>query len=315
MLPSGFLTLPEHYFCADQSDKSVRNTVPSMSFLIRHESQNVVFDLGLRKNLDNYPAAIKPHLATRQPISTVPDTSDSLRLGGLKPSDVDVVVLSHAHYDHVGTPSDFDRALFVVGYGFRHLLQHGMTYHSAAKFERDLLPEDRTIELPIQAQLPEYTRPVENEMAPSVRELCDIPPKGLAPRHWQTLGPFRNAIDMFGDGMIYVVDSPGHLVGHLNLLVCTGPGRWVYLAGDACHHARLLSGETEFARWEENGSHVCIHVDEALAKDTLQRIQKLHTTGMEGSGADTVEVIFAHDAQWYRQHTEAIFPAHLSGKQ
>lgn len=311
MLPSGFLTLPEHFFCADQTDHSIRNTVPSMSFLIRHASHNIVFDLGMRKILDNYPTSIRPHLATRQPITTAPDTSDSLRSGGLEPSNVDIVVLSHVHYDHVGTPSDFDKALFVVGYGVRHLLQHGMKYHSAAKFEKDLLPEDRIVELPIQTRLPDYAQPVQNEMPPSARQINDIQPEGSNNRQWQRLGPLNNAIDLFGDGRIYVVDSPGHLVGHLNLLVCTSPGHWVYLAGDACHHARLLDGETEFARWEENGIHVCIHQDEAVAKDTLSRIQMLRSKGLDGSGGDTVEVIFAHDAQWSQRHPEAIFPGHL----
>lgn len=153
LLPSGFLTLPEHFFCADQHDKSIRNLVPSMSFLIQHPSsgKKIVFDLGIRKNLDDYPADIQPHLRTRQPLHTVPDVCDSLRKGGLYPSDIDTVILSHVHYDHVGDPKAFMSARFVVGYGTRHLLQHGMNYHSAAKFEKGLLPPRRTIELPDQS--------------------------------------------------------------------------------------------------------------------------------------------------------------------
>ena len=112
LLPAGSLTLPEHFFCADQLDKNVRNSVPSMSFLLQHppSGRKVVFDLGMRKILQDYPEEIQPHIATRRPISTEPDASDSLRRGGLEPSCIDAVVLSHVHYDHVGTPKDFPQA-------------------------------------------------------------------------------------------------------------------------------------------------------------------------------------------------------------
>ena len=52
VLEAGKLTLPEHFFCADQHDKKVRNSVPSMSFLITHppSGKRIVFDLGMRRS-------------------------------------------------------------------------------------------------------------------------------------------------------------------------------------------------------------------------------------------------------------------------
>ncbi|CAI4215833.1 unnamed protein product [Parascedosporium putredinis] len=239
----------------------------------------IVFDLGIRRNLDEYPADIQPHLQTRQPIHTVPDASESLRNGGLEPSDVDIVVLSHVHYDHVGDPREFTSAQFMVGYGTRHLLQHGMKYHSAAKFEKDLLPPDRTIELPEPEQKRSHAKPIENSCLPT--HGLDTLIRGIQHR-WKAFGPFPNAMDLFGDGSIYIVDSPGHLPGHLNLLARIGDASWVYLAGDACHHPRILHGETGMATWMENDMHVCIHSDKSLAEDTVQRIAKLMREGIRG---------------------------------
>ncbi|PVH81140.1 Metallo-hydrolase/oxidoreductase [Cadophora sp. DSE1049] len=287
ILPSGTLTLPEHFFCADQLDKTVRNTVPSMSFLLYHppSKQYIVFDLGMRRDLSAYPSTIQPHLRTRQPIRTTPDISQSLRKGGLEPSEIGTIILSHVHYDHVGTPSDFPKADFIVGYGTRHLLQHGMKYHSAAHFEKDLLPDDRTIELPIQTNLPNYTH------ATSLT--------------WSAFQPFPNAIDLFNDGLLYIVDSPGHLQGHLNVLARVSADQWIYLGGDACHHARILDGESTMATWEEDGQLVCIHAERDLALETLERILQVRQSGLQGI---KVEVVLAHDARWFEDHQTAIFP-------
>ncbi|KAF9880199.1 metallo-beta-lactamase superfamily protein [Colletotrichum karsti] len=309
LLPAGFLTLPEHFFCADQHDKSIRNLVPSMSFLLQHPTtgSKILFDLGLRKNLDDYPDDIQPHLKTRQPIQTEPDVADSLRRGGMEPRDINAVILSHVHYDHVGDPRNFPNAQFIVGHGTRHLLEHGMRYHSAAKFEKDLLPSDRTIEMPVQSQQtkppPNYAAELAASQLPPTRGL-DVLAPGLN-HDWRPLGPLDNAVDLFGDGLVYIVDSPGHLIGHLNVLARVAEDQWVYLAGDACHHARILEGSTGMATWCENGMTVCIHADKEVATDTLRRIRELKTKGFRGAN---VEVVLAHDESWFWQHQNAVWP-------
>ena len=204
-LDAGKLTLPEQFFCADQHDKNVRNTVPSMSFLIIHPPSGklIVFDLGMRRDLAKYPPEIQPHLQSRQPICTTPDVSDSLRAGGLDSKDKDAVVLSHVHYDHVGTPGDFTRALFIVGPGTRQLLLHGMKYRSAAHFEKDILPVERSIELPESGHA--GGQGVKGKRFDAIRLESFV---GTA-AEWQPLAPFENGIDLFGDGCVYIVNSPG----------------------------------------------------------------------------------------------------------
>lgn len=50
-------------------------------------------------------------------------------------------------------------------------------------------------------------------------------------------GQFR-AFDFFGDGSFYLMDTPGHAIGHLCGLARTssGPDDFIMMGGDLCHH-------------------------------------------------------------------------------
>jgi glyoxylase-like metal-dependent hydrolase (beta-lactamase superfamily II) len=292
-LSSGFLTLPEHLFVSP-SKEGDRKTVPSLSFLIQHQKADtgeltrVVFDLGIRRELGGYPTPIREHLTTRHPLSTSPDVTQSLESGGLKPQDIDFVILSHVHWDHVGTPSDFTTSNFVVGHGTLELLRNGADVSKTgghSHFEPNLLPNDRTSELV--------------KAGKDVVNGADIINGNGAARRlpnmlWAPLAHFPHAIDVFLDGSLYIIDAPGHLQGHLNVLARTGRTSWIYLAGDACHDRRLLRKEVEIAQWKgEHGQICCIHVDKAEAEATLDRIGALDR--MQGH---EVEVVLAHDVGW-----------------
>jgi len=125
---------------------------------------------------------------------------------------------------------------------------------------------------------------------------------------WETIGPFPNALDFFGDGSLYLVDAPGHLYGHVNCLVRTDPAsRWVYLGGDSCHHPDLLSGAKEIATWQTpQGGCGCVHTDKKATEMNLGRIRSLSTLKQ-----DKVEVILAHDFGWRKANAERFFPGTL----
>jgi len=55
------------------------------------------------------------------------------------------------------------------------------------------------------------------------------------------IGRFQ-AFDYFGDGSFYLLDSPGHAVGHLCGLARTtvNPSTFVLLGGDVCHYAGIF---------------------------------------------------------------------------
>ncbi|OQV09901.1 hypothetical protein CLAIMM_13976 isoform 1 [Cladophialophora immunda] len=59
------------------------------------------------------------------------------------------------------------------------------------------------------------------------------------PKHVLQIGPFR-AFDLFGDGSFYLLDTPGHAIGHLAGLARTTPDTFIMMGGDLCHHGGAL---------------------------------------------------------------------------
>lgn len=309
-LHSGALTLPSHRFITPTSP-SARRTVPSLSFLIQHPAPDtaadddnppptrLLFDLGLRKPLSAYPSPIRKLIETRHPTSSDHDVVQSLARGRLSPDDVDWVILSHVHWDHIGTPSLFSKSTFVVGAGSIRLLQEGSDQASRGgheHFEADLLPKDRVVQLPA---APTLDSPITTNGATHHRtsreeeegaNRSSASPQGF---RWRPLAHFPRAIDFFQDGSLYIIDAPGHLPGHLNILARIGREKWIYLAGDACHDRRILTGEVAIATWEDaEGKVCCVHRDVSEAKETLERIRVVGRTDEE------VEVVLAHDVDW-----------------
>lgn len=115
--------------------------------------------------------------------------------------------------------------------------------------------------------------------------------------------PFPHTLDLFSDSTVFIINAPGHLPGHINLLcrISLSPPKYVYLAGDACHDIRLFTGERQIATWQDDqGKYCCIHADIETTKETLKRIREVQREGLdvEGGGRAEVEVVFAHDWAW-----------------
>lgn len=143
-----------------------------------------------------------------------------------------------------------------------------------------MLPEGRTIEL----SDPSNTATKRHETDATHGTICFN-------GSWKAHGGLPQTLDVFGDGSLLIVDAPGHLPGHINLLAETTDGGQVYMAGDACHDRRLLTGEKSIGEWDDAHGHTCcIHADRKQAEKTIERIRQLE---MEG-----VEIIFAHDVEW-----------------
>ncbi|KAK3720369.1 hypothetical protein LTR37_003780 [Vermiconidia calcicola] len=271
-----------------------------MCFLIQHPKQGsdrperIVFDLGIKRDMSQYADGMQDHLSKRQPIINLPDTKASLENGGLDSTkDVDFVMLSHTHWDHIGMPADYPNSKFVVGSGTLHTVTNGAPYYPASMFEKDPLPLDRTTEFP----------PAPGS---SAKDLACAESQQTS-HTWQQISTINHAIDFFGDGSVYIVDAPGHLQGHMNLLARLGPDKWGYLGGDCCHDSRIITGEKEIAIYGDgHGGTRSVHSNLPLAKDTIAMIQEFIRVN-EGK----VEWIIAHDKGWAEKNQSRFFPGKL----
>lgn len=250
----------------DTSPPGETSRLPCLAFLLKHSSRQdtLLFDLGTRKDWESASAPASLALIKKWYGVDVPqDVIDSLRKGGLEPADVTHVCISHMHFDHVGDPRAFTNATIIAGAATRELLTPGYPADPTSFFHHDVLPESRT--------------------------------RYIAPDDAGTvaIGPFAKALDYYGDGSLYIVHTPGHLPGHLSLLARTSPdGAWAFIAGDAAHDWRLITGEAHIA----DGPHVgCLHTDKEAATGTMAQIRAL-------AQEPRVRVLLSHDVPWYSKN-------------
>ena len=186
-------------------------------FLISNGNRHVIFDLGVRRDWENYSpstVSIIKKTTTVETKKNVSEILDSEVTGvGIKSQDIDAVIWSHHHFDHVGDPSTFPRSTdLVVGPGFKKQYWPGYpTNPEAALLDSDVRGRN-------------------------FRE-ADIP-KGAS---GLKVGRF-DAMDYFGDGSFYLLDAPGHSVGHLCgfARVTSTPDSFVFMGADSCHHVGLI---------------------------------------------------------------------------
>ncbi|KAI4112409.1 MAG: hypothetical protein LQ345_006438 [Seirophora villosa] len=191
---------------------------PVFCFLVSHGHEHVLFDLGVRRDWENYaPTTVKLIKATTtvQTQKNISDILDADTSGlGIKSAHISAIIWSHHHFDHVGDPSTFPPSTaLVVGPGFR---QH----HQPA------YPTDPSSPI------------LDSDTAGRPIHEINFRERGKPGLH---IGRFP-ALDYFGDGSFYLLDAPGHAVGHICGLarVTSAPDSFVFMGADACHHPGLL---------------------------------------------------------------------------
>ena len=184
---------------------------PCLVFLIEHPSHKpILFDLGIRKDWEKYPSYpiwVKNEwkIEVEKDIATILTEHGVDVAGGA----IESIVWSHHHWDHVGDPSTFPGSTnLVVGPGFKEAYTPGYPKREdSTLLETDFEGRD-------------------------LREISfEKEGNGLK------IGRF-NAFDYFGDGSFYLLDTPGHTIGHMCGFARTSsnPDTFVFMGGDASHH-------------------------------------------------------------------------------
>tara|TARA_R110002003_G_scaffold184_6_gene14421 strand:- start:537 stop:1559 length:1023 start_codon:yes stop_codon:yes gene_type:complete len=270
---------------------------PDYVFLIEHTStgNKYIFDLGMRKDLENLPPLLKEHVLPQfkcEPQSP----ADILRKHGKpeqQPEKIKAVIFSHMHFDHVGdgAKAGFDKAEMWIGPTCCTYARPGYPVDPKAATLTETMPTDGSRKI-IESYIPDDVLRQAGDSR--VGKVGDGMKKGLyngtelKKVDWIGIGAFERGFDVFGDGAAYLIDSPGHSAGHQMLLVRTtsAPDTFVLLAGDAFHHPALLQAPLRTAR--PPYSKAGMHSEPEVAVETIWRARKM-------AERDEVWVIAAHD--------------------
>jgi glyoxylase-like metal-dependent hydrolase (beta-lactamase superfamily II) len=225
---------------------------PSRAYLIETRSGPFLWDTGYA---DRFRTATASGIYRLYPLVTPVyfDAQESLQgqlqAHGVWPADIHTLVLSHFHADHIAGMRDFPAARLLASAPAWEAVRRLSGLRAVRRgFVPQLLPPDIEARLAFVEQQEESALPAE-------------------------LAPFTHGRDISGSGEIYVVDLPGHAIGHIGAFV-RGDDGWTLLASDAAWLAesyRELRGPSELS--------FLIQHDRAAYYRTLYKLHALHAGG------------------------------------
>lgn len=213
------LRLFEGGYCTHRKKMALRSggletvTFPSIFGVIEHPKHGVVlFDTGYGSHFFAATAPF-PERAYRWVTPVVLNSEETavarLRQLGYGPEDVNYVIISHFHGDHVSALRDFPRARFVfLDSGYEHVRHMNRLQGVSIGYLKALLPRDFE----------------SRAMALSLKDA-----------HYRVglPEPLGDGLDLFGDEAIRLVPLEGHFAGQVGALLKTEVGT-VFLVADAC---------------------------------------------------------------------------------
>lgn len=193
--------------------------LPINAFVIEHRDGLVLFDTGQDRasvtDPDHYfPGGLTGAMYRRTARADIPE--DQTLVAGLErlgyaPADVTAVVVSHLHQDHIG--------------GLAQV--RGATMHVSAR-EWETLDERGALLKGLMRRHIDLPGLTWNKITPETTTDA-------------SLAPFEEAHDLFGDGTLLLVPTPGHTPGSMTLVVRRPGLAPLALVGDLTFSAGLLA--------------------------------------------------------------------------
>lgn len=195
---AGSCTQSERITIRGGERRSIR--IPALFACIEHPGLGpILFDTGYSERFfqaaSRFPYSLY-RSATPVFITEEEKAVHQLQQAGIDPSQIQYIILSHFHADHIAGICDFPQAKFVYLQAAYDNVKHRRGLSAVrAGFLPDLLPSD----------FERRSLPIDET------KLISLPPSF----------PFTRGLDLFGDGSIIAVDLPGHAAGQIGILFDT----------------------------------------------------------------------------------------------
>ncbi|KAJ7777214.1 beta-lactamase-like protein [Mycena metata] len=211
---------------------------PFLAFLVEHKpsQKRLMFDLGIRSDPLNFApsiAALFTEGVIRVDSPPGRDIIQLLQAGGIALNSISAVVWSHAHLDHIGDMSKFPNTTSLV-IGSETDTSTYPQFPNASLLESDFAGREVT-KLDFAA--------------------ANLSFSGL------------KAIDYFGDGSFYLLNTPGHLPGHLTALARVTPTSFISLGGDTFHHPGEARPRPDFQKMYPCPAHLLEETKSSISTD------------------------------------------------
>jgi glyoxylase-like metal-dependent hydrolase (beta-lactamase superfamily II) len=187
--------------------------VPVPAFLVEHPSVGpILIDTGFHPSVAARPQENLGRLTmmTFKQLQMKPEqaVSAQLRARGIEPAAVKFVLMTHLHTDHASAISEYPQATFLVSAAEWAAASEQGEFHGYRRRQFDHGFDYR---------------------------LLDFEGAGAG-----SFSGFARSFDLFGDGSVRAVYTPGHTRGHMSIVLRTARGE-VLVAGDAIYLRRTLA--------------------------------------------------------------------------